>query len=162
MFENVASLVGEPSIAFGQEIIKHLLLFKDEIKQYFFNSGDAQACTHIRNPFTVNPGNLSVGTGEQEELIDLQCIEGAQEKFKSPKLAEFWLNVSPSYLALAKNAIPQLLIFPTTWECKQRFSTFLTIKSKTRNCLVNPEHNFRYSVSKISPSLAKLVEENQA
>ena len=41
MFENVASLAGEPSIAFGQEIIKHLLLLKDEIKQYFFNDGDA-------------------------------------------------------------------------------------------------------------------------
>ena len=29
MFENVASLAEEPSIAFGQEIIKHLLLLKD-------------------------------------------------------------------------------------------------------------------------------------
>ena len=43
----------------------------------------------------------------------------------------------------------QLLIFPTTWECEQGFSTFLTIKSKTRNRLVNPEHDFRCSVSKI-------------
>ena len=41
MFENVVSLAEEPSIAFGQEIIKHLLLLKDEIKQYFFNDGDA-------------------------------------------------------------------------------------------------------------------------
>ena len=118
MFENVSSLAGEPSIAFGQEIIKHLLLLKEEIKQYFFNDGDALACTYFRNPFTVQPGDLLVGTGEQEELIDLQCIEGAQEKFKNPKLSEFWLNVSPSYLAQAKNAISQLLIFPTTWECK--------------------------------------------
>ena len=76
MFENVVSLAGEPSIAFGQETIKHYLL-KDEIKQYFFNDGDAQACTYIRNPFTVKSGDLPVGTGEQEELIDLQCDEGA-------------------------------------------------------------------------------------
>ena len=41
MFENVASLAREPCIAFGQEIIKHLLLLQDEIKQYFFNDGDA-------------------------------------------------------------------------------------------------------------------------
>ena len=105
MFENVASLAEEPSIAFGQQIIKHLLL-KDEIKQYFFNDGDAQACTYIRNPFIVKPGNLPVGTGEQEELIDLQCDEGAQEKFKNHKLAEFWLNASPSYPALVKKAVP--------------------------------------------------------
>ena len=158
----MASLAEEPNIAFGQEIIKYLLLLKDEIKQYFFNDGDAQACTYIRNPFTVKPGDLPVGTGEKEELIDLQCDEGAQEKFKNHKLAEFWLNLSLSYPALAKNAIPQFLIFPTTWEYKQGFSTFLTIKSKTRNRLVNPEHNFRCSVSKISPRLAKLVEEMKA
>ena len=162
MFENVASLAEEPSIAFGQEIIKHLLLLKEEIKQYFFNDGDAQACPYIRNPFTVKPGDLLVGTGKQEELINLQCDEGAQEKFKNPKLSEFWLNVSPSYPAPAKNAVPLLLIFPTTWECEQRFSTFLTIKSKTRNRLVNPEHNFRCFVSKICPRLAKLVEVKQA
>ena len=122
MFENVASLTEEPSIAFGQEIIKHLLLLKDEIKQHFFNDGDAQACTYIRNPFTVKPSDLLVGTDEQEELIDLQCDEGAQEKCKNHELAEFWLNLSLSYPVLAKNAIPQFLIFPTTWEYKQGFS----------------------------------------
>ena len=66
------------------------------------------------------------------------------------------------YLALAKNATPQLLIFPTRWECEQEFSTFLTIKSKTRNRLVNPEHDFRCSVSKRSLRFAKLVEEKPA
>ena len=103
-----------------------------------------------------------MGTGEQEELIDLQCDEGTQEKFKHYILANFWLNVSTSYLALAKNAIPQLLIFPATWECEQGFSPFLTIKSKTKNRLVNPEHYLRCSLSKISPQFAKLVEEKQA
>ena len=164
MFENVASLAGERSIAFGQEITKHFILLKDKIKQYFFNDGDAQACTYIRNLFTVKADDLLMGTGGQEELVDLQCDEGAQEKFKdhTSKLANFWLNVSPSYPALAKNAVPQLLILPTIWECEQGFSTFLTIESKTRNCLVKPEHNFRCSVSKISSRLAKLVEEKQA
>ena len=66
MFENVASLAGESSIAFGQEIIKHLLLLKDDIKQYFFSDGDAQACTYIRNPLTVKHDDLPVETGEQE------------------------------------------------------------------------------------------------
>ena len=89
MFENVASLAEEPSIVFGQEIIKHFLLLIDEIKQYFFSDGDAQACTYIWNPFTVKAGDLSVGTGEQEELLDLQCDEVAQEKFKNHILVEF-------------------------------------------------------------------------
>ena len=138
MFKNVASLAGELSISFGQEIIKHLLLLKDEIKQYFFDDGNAQACNYIRNPFTVKPGDLPVGTGEQKELIDLQYNESAQEKFKNHKSVDFWLNANSSYPALTKNVIPQLLIFSTTWECEQGFSTILTINSKTRNCLVNP------------------------
>ena len=58
MFESVASLGGEPSITFVQEITKHLLLLKDEIKQYF-NDGDAQACI-IRNLFTAEPDDLPV------------------------------------------------------------------------------------------------------
>ena len=39
-------------------------------------------------------------TGEQEELIDLQCDEGALEKFKDFILANFWLNVSFPYPTL--------------------------------------------------------------
>ena len=57
MFVSVASLGGEPSITFVQEITKHLLLLKDEIKQYF-NDGDAQAYTYIRNRFTAEPDDL--------------------------------------------------------------------------------------------------------
>ena len=105
MFENVASPGVESSITFAQEIIKHLLLLKDEIKHYFFSDGDAQACTYTRNPFTAKPDDLPMGTGEQEELIDLQCDESAQEKFKDLKLANFWLNVSFSYSTIAKNAL---------------------------------------------------------
>ena len=45
MFENVASLRGKPSTTSVQEITKHLLLLKDEIKHYFFNDSDAQACS---------------------------------------------------------------------------------------------------------------------
>ena len=59
MFESVASLGGEPSITFVQEITKHFLLSKDEIKQYF-NDDDAQACTYIRNRFTAEPDDLPV------------------------------------------------------------------------------------------------------
>ena len=135
---------------------------KDEIKHYFFNDGDAQACTYTRNPFTAKTDDLPVGTSEQEELIDLQFDKGAREKFKDFKLASFRLNVSSSYSTLAKNAITQLLVFSTTSECEQGFSNFLVIKSKARNHLENPGHDFRCSMSKISPRLAKLVEEKQA
>ena len=115
--------------------------------------------SNTRNPFTAKPDDQPLGTGEQQKPIDLQCDKSELEKFKDFTLANFWSNVISSYPTLAKNAIAQLLVFPTTWECEQGFSTFLTIESKTRNRLVNPKHDFQCSVSKISPRLAKLVEE---
>ena len=114
IFENVASLGGSLSITFVQEITKHLLLLRNKIKHYFFNDGDGHACTYTRNPFTAKPDDLTVGTGEQEELIDLQSNEGTMEKFKDFTLANFCLSVSSSYPTLAKNAVTQLLVFPTT------------------------------------------------
>ena len=96
MFENVKSLGGELSIAFVQETTKHHLLLKDEIKHYFCNDGDAQAYTYTGNTFTAKPDGIPVGTGEQEELIDLQCDEAAQQKFKDFTLANFQLNISSS------------------------------------------------------------------
>ena len=140
MCENVASLGGKPGITFVQEIAKHLHLLKDEIKHYFFNDVDAQACPYTQSLFTAD--DLPVVAGEQEELIDLHCNEDAQKKYKGFTLANFWLSVSSSFSTLVKNAITQLLVFSTTLEYEQRFSTFLTIKSKTRNRLVSPEHDF--------------------
>ena len=87
MFEIVASLGEEPSITFVQ-ITKYLFLLKDEIKHYFFDDGDAQACTYARNPLTVKPDGLPMGSSEQEELIDLQCDEGAHENLKDFALAD--------------------------------------------------------------------------
>jgi len=161
MFENVVTLGSEPSVRFGYEVSEHLLLLKAEIKRYFPNDGNAQTCTYIRNPFNVDPGNLPVGTGEQEELIDLQADEGARDKFEKDKLANFWLNVGASYPTLCKNAVSQLLIFPSTWECEQGFSTFLMIKSKSRNRLTKPEHDFRCAVSCVAPRIGQLVEQKQ-
>ena len=50
--------------------------------------------------------------------------------------------------------------FPSTWECKQGFLALMTIKSKSRNCLGMPEHDFRCAVSKVVPCIDQLVEKN--
>ena len=134
---------------------------KDEIKHYFFDDGKAYACTYTRNPLSAKLDDLPLGTGEQQKLVDLQCDEGAQEKFKDFTLIDFRLNVSFLYPTLAKKTTTRLFVFLTTWEFEQGFSIFLTIKSKSVNRLVNPIHDFRCSVSKISLRLAKLVEKKQ-
>ena len=89
MFEEVASLEREPNITIVEVITKHLLLLKDKIMHYFFHDNIAQACTYTQNPFTAKPDDLSMKTGEQEELIDLQCDKGGLERFKDFTLANF-------------------------------------------------------------------------
>ena len=89
MSEEKASLGREPSITIVEVITKHPLLLKDKIKHYFFYDNIAQACTYTQNPFTAKPDDLSMEPGEQEELIDLQCDKGVQERFKDFTLANF-------------------------------------------------------------------------
>ena len=75
--------------------------------------------------FTVKPGDLPVGTDEQEELIDSQCDEGVQEKFKNHKTAEFRLNVSLSYPALAKMQFLSFSYFQRHGNADKDFLLFL-------------------------------------
>ncbi|KAF2361138.1 Protein of unknown function DUF4817 [Trinorchestia longiramus] len=49
----------------------------------------------------------------------------------------------------------------STWECEQGFLVFMTIKSKSRNRLDAPEHDFRCAVSKVMPRIDQLGEKKQ-
>ena len=72
-------------------------------------------CTYSINLFFADPADLRVGTGEQEELIDIYTDEAAKIKHKKCGCSiNFWLSMESSYLNLATHAVPQLLIFPST------------------------------------------------
>jgi len=118
-------------------------------------------CAYMTDPFSVDPADLPVGTGEQEEFIDIQTDQTAKTKHKDCFPINFWLSMASSYSTLASHAIPQLLIFPSTWECEQGFSALMTIKLKKRNRLVAPMHDFRCAVSKCMPRIEQLVENKQ-
>ena len=103
---------------FFWEIASHLASLKEELKRYF---PQAPSYEYITNPFSVIPDDLVVGTGEQEELIDLQEDNDAKIKHIDRPAINFWLDVAASYPTLASRAVSQLLIFPSTRECEQRF-----------------------------------------
>ena len=91
------------------------------------------------NPFTINPSLLPVGTGEQEDIIDIQCDEAARTKHKECAPLNFWLSISSAYLSLARNAIPHLLVFPCTWEGEQGFSAMMSIKPRVGIVLMHQD-----------------------
>ena len=124
---------------FSEEIASHLASLKEELEQYF---PEAASYEYITNPFSINPHELAVGTGGQEELTDLQEDNEAKIRHRDRPVINFWLDFAASYPTLVSRDVSQLLTFPSTWECKQGFSTFLNIKSKKRNRLVAPQHDF--------------------
>ena len=69
--------------------------------------------------------------------------------------------MSSAYPTLAQKAIPQLLVFPSTWECEQNFSDMMSIKSKSRNRLTLTSHDFRCAVSMVAPRINELVQEKE-
>ena len=158
MFKCLSSL--KMKCFFSEEIASHLASLKEELEQYF---SEAPSCEYATNLFSVTPHDLAVGTGKQEELIYLQEDNDAKIRRRYHSAITFWLDVAASYPTLASRAVLQLLVFPLTWECKQRFSTFRNIKSNKRNRLVAPKHDFRWAVSEsIKPRIDRLVDNKQS
>ena len=75
MFKDLSSLQSQHSKKLFQEICCHLKLLKTELMHYFPN---IDSSPYVSNPFFVDPSVLPVGTGEQEEIIDIQSDEAAE------------------------------------------------------------------------------------
>ena len=58
-------------------------------------------------------------------------------------------------------AIPQLLVFPSTWKCWQEFSATMSIKSKNKNRLASTSHYFRCEESTVAPRINLLVQKKK-
>ena len=158
MFQLLTTFSVEPNDQLSQEIHDHLKLLRLELLHYF---PDLVSWTYAVNPFCIDPALLPVGTGEQEEIIDIQVDDTAKSKLNECSLIDFWLIMGSTYPTLARNAARQSLIFPSTWECEQGFSALMPIKSKSRNRITEPKHDFRCAVSKVAPRIDQLVQKKQ-
>ena len=157
MFQLLTTLSVEPNNQLSQEIHDHLKLLQMELMHYF---PDSVSCTYAVNPFCIDPALLPVKTGKQEEIIDIQVNDTAKSKLNECSPIDFLLIMGSTYPTLARNAVRQLLIFPSTWECEQGFSALMAIKSKSRNRLTEPKHDFRCVVSKVAPESISLCRRN--
>ena len=158
MFKLLTSLQRQPNEKMFEEIRCHLNQLKAELMHYF---PAIKRCAYLNNPFTINLSLLPVGTGEQKDIIDIQCDEAVRTKHKECSPLNFWLSMSSTYQNLAQNVVPHLLVFPSTWECEQGFSAMMSIKTKSRNHLHAPGHDFRCAVSSVKPRIDKLVAKKQ-
>ena len=107
MSKNLTSVEKIPDVGISNEIIDHLSQLKTELLNYFL---DVACCAYSINPFSMDPADVPVGTGEQEELIDMQTDETAKIKQKECCPINFWLSVASSYPNLACVVVSRLLI----------------------------------------------------
>ena len=153
----LTSIEDKPNDKFSEEIVCHFSQLKKEfsqLKKEFSQLKKESSCAYSINPFFVDLASLPVGTEKQEELIDIQADEAAKTKHNECTCPiNFWLNMESSYPNLATHVVPQLLIFLSTWERKQGFSALMSIKSKRRNSLAAPGHDFRCALSKVVPRI---------
>ena len=91
------------------------------------------ACAYSTNPFCVDVVNLPVGSGEQEELGDIQDDETAKTEHKLCNLFNLWLSMTSSYHTFAKQAIPHLLIFSYHVGIRARILNAVKCKIKKPN-----------------------------
>ena len=109
MFKLLTSVEDKPNDEFSEEIVFPLSQLKKELMHYFPN---VTSCAYCINPFFVDPADLPVGTGEEEELTDIQTDEAAKVKHKECGCPiNIWPSMESSYPNLATHAVPQLLIF---------------------------------------------------
>ena len=127
MLQLLTTLSVELSYRLSQETDVHLKLLRTKLMLYF---PDLVSCTYAVDPFGIDPGLLPVATGEQEKIIDIQVNDSAKSKLNDCSPIDFWLIMSSTYPTLARNAVRQLLMFPSTWKCEQGFSALMAIKSK--------------------------------
>ena len=66
--------------------------------------------------------------------------------------------MSSTYPTLAQKAIPQFLVFPSTWKCEQGFSAMMSTKTKSRNRLTSTSDDFRCAVSIVALRIIQLVQ----
>ncbi|XP_063872047.1 uncharacterized protein LOC135106719 [Scylla paramamosain] len=125
------------------EFILKLGVFMKKLDLWMKNM-DCKYSYRMFELLTTFETNLLIRTGKQEELIDVQSDETTKMKHEERCPINFWVNMASSYPTLPHLVIPQLLIFPSTWEHKYGFSVMMNIKSKSQNCLAAPGHDFQY------------------
>ena len=99
MFKCLIFVEKNPDGGISKEIIGRLSQLRTELLNYF---PDVACCAYSINPFFIDPADVPVGTGEQEELIDIQTDETAKIKHKECCPINFWLSMVSSHPNLAR------------------------------------------------------------
>ena len=123
------------------------------MEHYFPTSEPSSAW--IQYPF-ITQMNDSEQLNLHEQHLELQSAQGAETKFSSSSLVEFWCSMLQEYSELAKRAQEALIRFPTTYLCEASMSTLVNIKTTYCNRL-RVANDMRIALSNINPRIDEFV-----
>ena len=96
MFKHLSTLERSCGEEVCRDIMYRLSLLISELIHYF---SDITCCSYVTDPYSVDPADPPLGTGEQEELIDIQADQPAKRLFENSFPVNFWLKMVSSYPA---------------------------------------------------------------
>lgn len=148
-----------------ENIAAHLVSLRQQFLDYFPVMPEAEACSWMRNPFSIDISQMSssenLTVAEQESSIDLSCDESLKAGFRKQTLLDFWIKQHSEYPVLSDKAVRFLLPFVTTYLCEKGFSSLVVIKTKYRS-RVDAEPNLRLKLTSIEPDIAGLCSQKHA
>ena len=97
------------------DIEDHLTLLRSKFDYLF--PAEKVAPFWIQNPFLLNIDDVEENL--QEEILDLKASESANTMFTASNLTEFSLSQTEVCKHIIKIALNHLLLFATTYLCKQ-------------------------------------------
>ena len=136
----------------------HLASLRKELQSYFPKLSEIESKL-IQKLFVVSVQSLP--DNNQEEFLDLVNDSFAKDALEMLTLTQFWTKMSVTYPVVSDIVLNSFLMFPSTYECKQGFSTLLNMKNKHRSRL-NVEHDLHVCLSNTAPQIKKLICNKQA
>ena len=92
----------------------------------------------------------------KDKLIELCTNCFLKMQFESKTLEQYCYCTMNMFQRLCEKTLSMLIPFATTYLCESGFSTLLSIKTKSRNCL-NAQTDMRNAISNKVPSFEKVL-----
>lgn len=138
MFQTLSGILEEtqPKPSFSQLVHDHLSSLLQEFERYFPTTKDPRIAKEwIRDPFANKPGESSMSTQEEDQLLEIANDGGLKIMFGKTTQSVIWIRVKTEYPEIATKALKTLLPFPASYLCKIGFSAVTATKTKSRNRL---------------------------
>lgn len=137
-------------------ITTHLQQLSESFQGYFSAGNIDKAQRWIINPFRFDLNSMNDNNIIKDDLIDIRANAGSEMEFQAMELEQFWCSQFAPFPKLSMEALQALIPFATTYLCEMGFSSFIHIKTKSRNRL-DASNDMRVAISKREPRIKDII-----